>query len=86
MLPNGPPLFLGSPCSRLALTTARELQLSMPEIGEKERNYLFKSFTDLRVITNVFIKIPKSLKTPTNTHSPSFPLCLVQGTVSQEKK
>ena len=23
---------------------------------------------------NIFIKIPKSLKTPTNTHSPSFPL------------
>ena len=46
----------------------------MSEIGEKERNYLFKSYTYLRVMNiNIFIKIPKSLKTPTNTHSPSFP-------------
>ena len=44
----------------------------MSEIGEKERNYLFESYADLRVWLNVFIKIPKSLKTPTNTHSPSF--------------
>ena len=41
----------GVPCTRFALPAARELQLSMPEIGEKERNYLLKSYTDLRVMT-----------------------------------
>ena len=37
----------GSPYTRFALPAARELWLSMPEFGEKERNYLFKSYTDL---------------------------------------
>ena len=41
----GPPL-LGSPCP-----PPEERYLSMPETGEKERNYLFKSYTDLRVMT-----------------------------------
>ena len=27
-----------------------ERRLSMPEIGEKERNYLFKGYTNLRVM------------------------------------
>ena len=43
------PLLLGVPCTRFTLPTARELYLSMSEIGEKERNYLFESYTDLRV-------------------------------------
>ena len=50
LLPKGPPLslwgspphLLGSPCP-----PPEERHLSMPEIGEKERNYLFKSYTDL---------------------------------------
>ena len=50
LLLKGPPVFslgvpphlLGSPC-----LLPEESCLSMPEIGEKERNYLFKSYTDL---------------------------------------
>ena len=38
-LPGGSP-----PPTRFALPSARERHLSMPEIGEKERNYLFKSY------------------------------------------
>ena len=40
----GSPLthLLGSPCP-----PPEERYLSMPETGEKERNYLFKSYTDL---------------------------------------
>ena len=34
--------LLGSKCP-----PPEERHLSMPEIGEKERNYLFKSYTDL---------------------------------------
>ena len=41
------PLLPGSPCTRFALPAARELQLSMSEIGEKERNYSFESYADL---------------------------------------
>ena len=41
-----PSHLLGSPCP-----LPEERRLSMPEIGEKERNYLFKSYTDLRVMT-----------------------------------
>ena len=41
-LSGGPSHLLGSPCPLL-----EERCLSMPEIGEKERNYLFKSYTDL---------------------------------------
>ena len=47
LLPNGPPPFPGSPCTRFTLPSTRELWLSMPEFGEKKRNYLFKSYTDL---------------------------------------
>ena len=36
------PHLLGSLCQ-----LPEERCLSMPEIGEKERNYLFKSYTDL---------------------------------------
>ena len=38
--------LLGSKCP-----PPEERRLSMPETGEKERNYLFKSYTDLRVMT-----------------------------------
>ena len=40
--PGVSPHLLGSPC-----LPPEERHLSMPEIGEKERNYLFKSYTDL---------------------------------------
>ena len=46
LLPKGPPPFppnlLGSLCP-----LPEEGYLSMPEIGEKERNYSFKGYTDL---------------------------------------
>ena len=38
----GRPHLLGSPCP-----PPEERRLSMPDTGEKERNYLFKSYTDL---------------------------------------
>ena len=42
LLPNRPTLGLHPPpCTRFALPAAREKHLSMPEIGEKERDYLF---------------------------------------------
>ena len=45
LLPNGlPPCALRSPAPR-------ERHLSMPEIGEKERNYLFRELYRLRVMT-----------------------------------
>ena len=60
MLQNGPvgaggikyyyqmdPILPGSPCTRFALPATSELWLSVSEISEKERNYLFKSYTDL---------------------------------------
>ena len=47
------PLPPGVPVTVDSLHAARELELwlSMSEFGEKERNYLFKSYTDLRVTT-----------------------------------
>ena len=48
LLPKGPPFSprvippLGSLCP-----PPEERHLSMPEIGKRERNYLFKSYTDL---------------------------------------
>ena len=41
----------GPPTTRFALPTDRERHLSMPEIGEKERDYLFKKLYMLRVMT-----------------------------------
>ena len=38
----GPPSLLGLPC-----LPPEERCLSMPETGKKERNYLFRSYTDL---------------------------------------
>ena len=48
-----PPLCSGGPppCTRFTLPTARERRLSMPETGEKEKDYLFKKLYRLRVIT-----------------------------------
>ena len=43
-LSGGPPL---PPPTRFTLLAARERHLSMLDIGEKERNYLFKSYADL---------------------------------------
>ena len=45
-----PPLCSGGPppCTRFALPAARERCLSMPEIGEKERDYLFKELYKLK--------------------------------------
>ena len=68
--------LLGSPC-----LLPEEKRLSMPETGEKERNYLFKSYTGLEQWLNVFITILKSFRIPTDVHSPAFFLCPVRGTV-----
>ena len=55
LLPNGPTLVLRGPSpaphTRFALPTARKRRLSMPEIGEKKRDYLFKKLYRLRVMT-----------------------------------
>ena len=49
LLPKDPPFFTGGPPHILGSLglLPEERHLSMPEIGEKERNYLFKSYTDL---------------------------------------
>ena len=56
LLPNGPPFLLLESCpppprTRFAVPATRETGLSMPEVGEKERNYLFKELYRLRVMT-----------------------------------
>ena len=58
LLQKGSPLSLsgGSPHPHTHLLGSKcpppeERHLSMPETGEKERNYLFKSYKDLRVMT-----------------------------------
>ena len=61
--------LLGSKCP-----PPEERRLSMPETGEKERHYLFKSYTDLELWLNVFNKILKSSRIPTDAQS--FPLPL----------
>ena len=51
LLRKGPPfLFLGVPPTHILGSQClppEERRLSMPETGEKERNYLFKSYIDL---------------------------------------
>ena len=50
LLWNGPPPFVlgvGPDLLGLPSPSPEERHLSMPETGEKERNYLFKSYTDL---------------------------------------
>ena len=82
-----PPLCSGvPPCTRFTLPTARERRLSMPETGEKEKDYLFKELYKLK--SNDLMSSMRSqspLEYP-QTHSPSFPLCPVWGTISQKKK
>ena len=82
------PCALGVPtsCTRFTLPTASGRHLSMPEIGEKERDYLLKELYKLK--SNDLMPSLRSqspLEYP-QTHSPSFPLCPVQGTVPQKKK
>ena len=82
-----PPLCSGGlpPCTRFALPAARERCLSMPEIVEKERDYLFKELYKLKSNDLMSsLKSQSSLEYP-QTHSPSFPLCPVRGTVSQKR-
>ena len=93
LLPNGPTLVLqGSPSPpyyvqfSFTLPITRERHLSMPEIGEKERDYLLKELYKLKgndLMSS--LRSQSSLENP-QTHSPSFPLCPVRGTVSQKKK
>ena len=74
------------PHTRFALPATRERHLSIPEIGENERDYLFKELYKLK--SNNLMSSMRSqspLKYP-QRHSPSFPLCPVLGTVSQKKK
>ena len=78
---RGPP-----PRTRFALPAARKRHLSMPEIGKKERDYLFKELYKLKS-NNLMssLRSQSPLEYP-QMHSPSFPLCPVQGTVSRKKK
>ena len=58
----------------------------MPEIGEKERDYLFKELYKLKsndLMSSLRSQSP--LEYP-QTLSPSFPLCPVLGTIPQKKK
>ena len=70
------PLFSGgsSPVLGSFCPPPEERHLSMPEIGEKERNYYLFKLYRLKVF-----------RIPTNAHSPSFSLRPVQGTISQER-
>ena len=83
-----PPLCSGGPppCTRFTLPATRERHLSMPEIGEKERDYLFKELYK-RKSNNLMssLRSQSPLQYP-QTHSSSFPLCPVRGTISQKKK
>ena len=89
LLPNGPTLVLresprpvlGSPCP-----PPRKRCLSMPEIGEKDRDYLFKELYTLKsndLMSSLRSQSP--LEYP-QTHSPSVPFCPVRGTIPQKKK
>ena len=52
LLPNEPTIMLwGLPLTRFTLPAARERSLSMLEIDEKKRGYLFKKLYRLRVMT-----------------------------------
>ena len=65
LLPNAPTLVL---CTRFALPATRERCLSMPEIGEKERDYLFTKLYRLSDLMSS-LKILKSFRIPTNSQS-----------------
>ena len=74
------------PRTKFTLPAVREWHFSMPKIGEKERDYLFKELYKLKS-NNLMssLRSQSSLEYP-QTHSPSFPLFPVWGTVSQKKK
>ena len=58
----------------------------MPEIGEKESDYLFKELYKLKsndLMSSLRSQNPSEYP---QTHSPSFPLCPVWDTVSQKKE
>ena len=83
-----PPLCSRGPPNhtRFSLPATRERRLSMPEIGEKERDYLLKEIYKLKskdLMSSLRSQSP--LEYP-QTCSPPFPLCPVQGTLSQKKK
>ena len=83
-----PPLCSGGPppYTRFALPATRERHLSVPEIGEKERDYLFKEIYKLKSNDLMSsLRSQRPLEYP-QMHSPSFPLCPVWGSVSQKKK
>lgn len=72
LVPGGRP-----PRTRFALPAARERGLSVPEAGEKDRDYLFKELYELK---------GNDLMSWLRSQSPSSPLCPVWSTVSQKKK
>ena len=65
------------PRTRFALPTTGERCLSMPEIGEKERDYLFKELYKLKS-NNLMssLRSQSPLEYP-QTHNPFFPLCTI---------
>ena len=83
-----PPLCSGGPPphTRFALPVTRERCLSMPEIGEKERDYLFKELYKPKSNNLMPSLRSQSLLEYSQMHSPSFRLCPVWGTISQKKK
>ena len=83
-----PPLCSRGPLphTRFTLPTTRERHLSTPEVGEKERDYFFKELYKLKsndLMSSLRSQSP--LECP-QTHSPSFLLWAVWGTISQKKK
>ena len=58
----------------------------MPEIGEKERDYLFKELYKFKSNNLMSSLRPQSPLEYPQMHSPSFPLCPLRGTMSQKKK
>ena len=78
---RGPP-----PRTRFTMPATGERRLSVPETGEKERDYLFKDlykFKSNDLMSSLRSQSP--LEYP-QTHSPSIPFCPVWGTISQKKK
>ena len=81
MCSGGPP-----PCTRFTLPAARKRHLSMPEIGEKERDYLFKELYKLKsndLMSSLRSQSP--LEYP-QTHSPSVPPLPSPGYCISEKE
>ena len=79
--PGGPP-----PCTRFTFPAVRERCLSMPEIGEKERDYLFKKLYKLKSNDLMYsLRFQSPLEYP-QMHNLSFPHCPLQVTESQKKK